>query len=254
MAQNTNGNGNNAEERQEAYLGLDEHYEFNSITESIMIKSSDFLQLVANVFKMTFADFEGCRVDPDPTTNLPTITLVFNHLEKPNTDLVYACTKDVDTKTQNDTVRRLRNFTNRLYNGDTYRLTDEGKDMLKQFIMNIPRTRDKQGNIRWNDIIMTVADDTNMRNQQFTSLSFLDINLMAKFLFGPETENGNHWIYTSRVMRSVPGAMSHIQGQVMHREFVLEIKRIRDEEVTELGRKLGFGVNANGLDIVRAAF
>lgn len=257
-------------EREKKTLVMEEPAEFSSISESIYIKSTDLCQLVSNVFKGIFADFEGSRLDPDPTTNLPTITLVFNHLERPDCGLVYACTKDVDTNTANDTVRRIRQYTNRLYFGDAYHMTDDGKDMLEQFIMNIPRTRDKHGAIKWNDIISNVADGAqNVKNQQFTTLSFLDINLVAKFLYGPNSvfildpagdpddpnnQKVTHWIYTSRVMRSIPGAMSPIQGQVMHRDFVIEIKRVREEEVTDLGRKLGFGVNANGLDIVRAAF
>lgn len=269
MANETNTKGNN-EERTKSTLEMEEPLDFNSITESIVIKSTEFCQKVSNVFRNIFADFEGSKLDPDPTTNLPTITLVFNHLEKPDCDLPYACTKDVDTKTQNDTVRRLRNYTNRLYYGDTYHMTDDGKDMLEQFIMNIPRIRDKNGSIKWNDVIMNVADGAaQMKNQQYTCVNFLDINLVSKFLFGPESvylidPNADpndprnrvvtHWIYTSKVMRSIPGAMSPIQGQVMHRDFVLEIKRVREEEVTELGHKLGFGMNANGLDIVRAAF
>ena len=117
---------------------------------------------------------------------------------------------------------------------------------------------------------MNVADGTApAKNQQYTCVSFLDVNLISKFLFGSESvyiidPNGDpddprnrvvtHWIYTSKVMRSIPGTMSHIQGQVMHRDFVIKIERVKEEEVTRLGRKLGFGMNANGLDIVRAAF
>lgn len=260
----------NREERVKSVLTMEEPIEFNSISESIMIKSTEFCQQLYVAFHDAFADFEGSRLDPDPTTNLPTITLFFNHLEKPDCPLPYACTKDVDTKTQNDTIRRLRNYTNRLYFGDTYHMTEDGKDMLEQFIMNTPRTRDKHGNVKWDNIISNVADGAaNTNNQQYTSLSFLDINLVSKFLYGaesvyiinpdgdpddPRNKEVTHWIYTSRVMRSIPGAISPMQGQVMHRDFVLEIKRVREEEVTSLGRKLGFGVNANGLDIVRAAF
>lgn len=261
---------NDKNERTKSTLEMEEPLEFSSIAESMILKSTEYCQRVSNVFRNIFADFEGSKLEPDPTTNLPTITLVFNHLEKPDCDLPYACTKDVDTKTVNDTVRRLRNYTNRLNYGDTYQMTEDGKDMLEQFIMNIPRIRDKNGNIKWNDVIMNVADGmAQTKNQQYTCVNFLDMNLISKFLFGsesvyiinpdmdpndPRNRIVNHWIYTSKVMRSVPGAMSPIQGQVMHRDFVLEIKRVKEEEVTELGHKLGFGINANGLDIVRAAF
>ena len=260
----------NKEERVKSTLVMEEPLEFNAITDSIVLQSTEFCEKVSNVFRTVFADFEGSRMDPDLTTGIPAITLVFNHLERPDCDLPYACTKDIDTKTQSDTVRRVRNYTNRLMTGDTYHMTEDGKDMLEQFIMNIPRVRDKNGSVKWKEVIMNVADGTApAKNQQYTCVSFLDVNLISKFLFGSESvyiidPNGDpddprnrvvtHWIYTSKVMRSIPGTMSHIQGQVMHRDFVIKIERVKEEEVTRLGRKLGFGMNANGLDIVRAAF
>lgn len=255
-----NGNGGNQgqqqeEPREKKVLEMEQNVDFSSLTESILCKSTDFCQLVSDVLIDVFADFEGCRMDMDPTTNSPTLTLVFNHLEKPNCTLPYVCTKDIDAKTSNDVIRRFRNLQHRTFNGDTYNLTQDGKDMLEQFIMNIPKTRNvKDGSIKWNELLQNTVDPAaQMRNQQYTLLSFIDINLMAKFLYGAKTNCGGNWIYTNRIVRSVP-IMSSVPGQrVFNRDFVMEIKRIRENEVMEQARRLGFGVNMNGLDIVRAA-
>lgn len=249
--QNTNATEN--QENNKFCIEVTEHEKFDSLRESIFIKSSEFGALVNTIFNSTYADYEGCRIERDQTTNAPMISLIFNHLEKPG-DLIYACTKDVDTGTTNATLRRLRSWENRVRNGEQYNLTKEGKEGLYEFIMRMPRTFTKDRKVRWENVVTTIADTGNpmMANQQFTAVNFVDINYMAGKIYGVEDPEGDgNWIYMTKIVHSAPGGVVMNNGYGVQ-DFAMEITRIKDNRVIEIGQRLGFGYNTNSLNIIKA--
>lgn len=252
MAENTNNT-------KTSEVTLDVHAPFNSINESTMVKSRDFAGMVSAVFENVFEDFEGCIMELDLTANQPILSMIFNHVEREHPEgaesLPKACTKEIDTKTKNYTIRRIRNFQHNITNGDTYSMTEEAKQLLEKFILNAPRSKDKNGKVKWDDIVCNVADGANVPpQQQYTKLGFLDVNKLAKFLYGGKTEDEtDRWIYQVKVKKSMPGTVTMQQRTGIH-DFIMEISRIKEGEVVKKARDFGFGMNMSGLDIVRSIY
>lgn len=245
---------NEANEDSKLTIEVEANEEFNALSESVYMRSSQFGMLVNQLFQSVFADYEGCRIEIDPSTNSPMVTAVFNHLEKASGGMSFACTKDIDTKTKNEVVSRLRRFNNRMLNGDQYMLTTDGQDALEEFMMDLPKIMTKDRKIRWENCVANVGNSNNpmmMNNQQYTIVSFLDINKLAKKIFGENSEDGGHWLYFTTILHSVPGNAQVFNGN-LSRDFSIEIKRINDKRTEDIARTLGYAVNVNGLDIIRA--
>lgn len=237
---------------QEYVINIDQHEDFDYITKTKYISSGELCKKITDIFKLAFADCYGSRFDFIPGTNQFMISLFFDHDN--HGDEYVAVSKDLDQdSTKNATLRRTRNYSNRLLNGDHYHLTGNGISALKPFMMDqntarhIYKNSSKQygtTEINWDKVVSETADSTFGYNgvaRQLTQVSFIDINKIVEAIYGSETEDGKKLIYGVQIVRSAPNLMGGV---------LLQINCISEENVFDLGRKFGLGVQA-GLNIIR---
>lgn len=231
-------------------IGVAVHEKFEHITDAKFVSSTEFCAVVSQLFSL-YEDFEGCSFDVMPGTNNHMISLYFNHKmvdADPETHTI-AITRDTGVSAKNNTLRSTRNFTNRLYNGDKFYLTKDGKEGLRPFFAANNRSIYKANyEINWDKVTLEVADSNMGMPQQYTKVTFLDPAKIAEAIYGKTDEDGVTWLYDVRVLRSFPSiAMNN--GNASN-SFMLEVRRVCEPEVIKLCQKFGIGTSS-GLNIIR---
>lgn len=251
----TNNNGSSiGNDKFQVLMG--EHLKFNSIVDEIYITSRDLSSLVSTVMKQVYADWYGCKFVPiKQMGNALSFLFYFNHDQKADSVIPNACTKDDTTSdnTENSTIRSIRNRNFRLTEGNAYHLTKEGEEGLSGLIFNTESLYTRDHKVAWNRIVSDVADPQSQymfgsQQSQLTQVTYIDLIKVITMIYGDTDEDGRHYAYNARIVRSLPTmAMGAQQGSG---NFMLALEKISTEETEKLARDCGFTFNS-GLDIVR---
>ena len=241
-------------EKEVLKIQVKEHSKFDHITDAKFLPSKELCESISELFRNVYADYEGCVMEVMPGTQLPMISLFFNHKEISGTSLAYACSKSIDDETKNTTLRSLRLNERMLKQGDRYYLTDEGKSGLEDFLIRNGSLLNN-GKINWGKIVADVADPNvgylgyGTTPMQYTKVSFIDPAAVAKAIYGEKDEDGTKWVYGIRILRSLP-TVAMLPGQQVSNSWMLALERVCEQEVNKLAMMAGFSVNS-GLDIIR---
>lgn len=238
-------------------IKVEEHDSFEDQVAIEYMKASTLCGKINKMF-MGYKDYEGSRMDPDPTNGFPTITLIFNRLEH-NPDEVYACTKNVNTGTRNSTLHRLRQYDYRLQTGDRYVMSEEGIAGLEKFMIKNGMTLTRDGRINWDKCLTTVSNPQQQNvyyqqpQQQYNMLRYLDINILVAEIKGRTDPNDSdiHYFYAVQMKRSIP-VINVGYNQQINKDYMLEIRRLSTDRIDSLARSIGMAASTNGLDIIRA--
>lgn len=242
------------EQKEEKYtLEVTSHEPFNAITSSMYIDSRDLCKKVSDFFKMAFADCYGSTFDPVPGTQNFMISLYFDH-DNHDGEIVAVSKDALNDNTVNSTLRRTRRFQNQLLNGDHFSVTKQGMEAIAPFMFNVNQmshiykgNRYSKPEVDWKKVCSETADSTygyNASPRQLTKISFIDPDKLIEMIFGDTSDEGDKYVYTSRILRSLPSFGS---GNV---NFKLEIQRIAEKNVIDLANQMGLGYQA-GLNIIR---
>lgn len=248
---NNSNNGNNAEER--VYkINVKSSENFCPTSAGKYIDSTEFCRKVNNILKAAYSDCVGTTFEPVPGTNTFMICAYFDHLNH-GSDVTAVTKKQEDENTRNSTLRMTRAYNRRLQEGDKYHMTPEGKDGLKDFILNPGEARGiyQQGKnglqVNWGKICTDLADSSyGVAPQQYTKISFFDCAKLAAVIYGEEDEDGNPVEYGVRILRSLP-TYNGVNGGT---GYMLEVDRVSRNAVIELCNKFGIGYQP-GLNIIR---
>lgn len=238
---------------------------FDPILDSKFMFARDFGEIVSNIFRNLFVDWEGCTISDIKINNFVGVGLdfYFNHNEYPEDGTrVRAVTRNTDTKTQNSTLSGIRRFNNMISNGDRYYLTDVAKECFQKFLYDgIGGLYGQHGNINWNRAVGEVADSNQktfqmygqIPAQQYTKLSLIDPSKIATLIYGEEDEeDGAKWCYQVTPVFSMP--IMNQYGMANNSDpasKILRIDRVSATEVNNLANKLGFSNIGNKLNIIR---
>lgn len=235
-------------ERKPFVINVDEPVAFNAIAETKFITSNDLCQMVSELFRNIFADFEGCIFEYDNNFG-PSLALVFNH-GKYDEDAILACER-ASGKTVGSTVidrTRTRDYFTR--EGDRYQLTEDGRDAVKSLLIN---RMYNNGSPNFKSIVSEYVDRNaaNMWNQgnlpQYTKVSYIDIRKVCCLIFGDKDDN-NVPVDYEILVRSSMNQNSMYGGIPAYQNYMLNIIRASLAETQKIYEKIGLG---SGTAIVR---
>ena len=239
---------------------------FEPILDSKFMFAREFGEIVSNIFKEVFLDWEGCRIVDVQMPGFTTIGLefYFNHNELPDDGRRYrAITRNIDhTKTNNSTLNGIRRFSNAINNGDRYYLTEDAQKCFKTFLFdNVRGLYGQNGNINWNSAVSETAEPAQNYShmygqlpvQQYTSLSKIDPSKIATAIYGDDTgEAGAKWYYQVVPVNSIPVISQFgMTNNIDPASRILRIDRVSETELNKLATKLGFTNFGNKLNIIR---
>lgn len=257
MAETTNATSNataNSTGSRETFdISLEKPVAFNDIEQQQFVTSRDFCHRFVNpLFKAAYADFIGSIFTVD-RQGVQQVVLYFDH--KDHNDSVVATTKQPtnDDGMVNETILNVRRYTNRAINGDKYYFTEEGKEGLDKFFMNMVRKRNRDGSFKvdYNRVKTTTSLGGGMINQpgqQVTQVSFIDPVKIVETVFGTTTANDHKLEYDVRIINSVQSPYAMQTGS-SNFNYLLTIQRLDDNSLNDICSELG--IVGAGLDIVR---
>lgn len=251
--------GQEQKDEMQSLLTIQEHEEFNPIVGSKYLSAKEFCETVSSMFKVVFADYEGCIINGVAGTTQIEVKLFFNH-NKTASDLPVCCSKEIDEAgTQNPLLAKTRRYNARMTMGDRYFVTEEGQATLAPLLINNKTLLNSNGTINWGKICSEVADTSSQfafepMRQQYTAISFIDPVKLIELIYGTELvdeANEEHkWVYNLGLVSSIPTLAPLNANPNSPMNWMLRIDRISEEETAKLARRYGLSVT-NGLEMVR---
>lgn len=240
-------------ERKIYTINVEEYAKFRPMSEVAVISSKNFCKLVSDLFSGVFSDYEGCKFSF--WQNRPEINLIFNQRDIVD-DKIPAATsrmKQGTSNTSNALVDAIRDRDNFNRNGDRYYLTEQGINIVSQYVMD-NFINPRNGNIDFNRIVVPVSEQETgvlyqARSIQYTMVQHIDVLKLASIIWGPTREDGNTLTYAIECKGSVPNVQRNVPG-VYFDDFVLKVTRIFNNNLEYTGNEMGMR-NMVGSSIIR---
>ena len=235
-----------SEEKREKFKIDIEGEEFKPIGEFKIITSSELGSKANEIFKSTFADYEGIIFDGNQGE--PTFSLIFNH-GKYDSDEIVGVVSAINDKINagDDPLRRVRRMDNLLANAGKYFATDDLKDVVEKLLISPLYNK---GNPKWGQIVVDYSEraayniyNPNQMNQ-YTKINGISASRLASLIFGYKDDAGDTFDYEVRV---IGATNSGFGGRPSN--WVLQISRASYNEVNELYKS--FGYNTMNSPIIR---
>ena len=237
----------NVEEQREPYvIELEEHVPFSYDAAASILTSTQLGTKISNLFRLVFpGDYEGCRIGV--TNRGPELSLIFKHAVNRDENIVYGVELSSAKKTNNSTIDRIRNRDHAAQYGDRYSLTDDAKDALKGLLRREYLNSAGNGKINWGNLTSEEAFPAGTfyaaKNEQFTVIKGLDLNLVCGLLYGNKDADGNNVVYTV----DVKGALGNPGFNMTdaNKTYILWVNRINNDKLQETYASLGLGMVSN---------
>ena len=230
--------------REPFVVKVDEPYEFNPIAGSKFFTSTEICEMISGLLKTVFCDFEGCIFEVNQGME-PTISLIFNHGDYPDSKLPRACERLGSKQVGNTIIDRGRARDSYNRNGDRFYLTEDGHDFVKSLII---RRLYNNGNLNYKNIVSEITDRGPMTQTfianyvQYTKVSFISIDRLCSLIFPTGEADGDKVEYSVSI--SAPINMGYGVSN-----YVLNVTKISSKELSQFCNKIG--LNMQSLNIIR---
>lgn len=231
----------NAEERKPYAPELEEPLKFEHDVQASILTSTQLGDKINEYFRLVFpGDYEGCKFEI--VKNVISPSLIFRHPKHVEGE-VYGVEMSSAKKTNNSTLNRIRTRDFQAQYGDRYSLTQDGEDVIKPLLQR--QHIQNNGKVNWSAVISEYSEPTygnfySMKNEQYTKVSGLDINLLCSVLFGRKDADGNKVIY----LVDMKGTLNQNIGYNVvgaNQVYILWINRINYDKLCETYNALGIG-------------
>lgn len=210
-----------------------------------IITSVQLCKLTNKLFKAGFADYAGCTFDV--IQGMPVMSFYFNHA-RTTEDGVYACERGDGKSAGNTIIDRTRDRDRQMREGDRYKITEDGKDVIAKLLH--PRFFNN-GKPQWTNIVSDIVDRSaaNYWNPnaavQMTKITGIDPRRICAKLWGSEHECDYGVEVKSNLAFNQPG----MPGGQQNPNYVLSITKAYTENIKKTYESLGMGTM--GSNIIR---
>lgn len=233
-------------ERTPYTVHFDQRPKLKYVGKNVYISSNELCQTANDVFRATFADYEGCCLEFGQGGE-PTITLFFNHGQY-SEDQHVAVSRSNTAKASSELLTRIRQRDMLMKEGDRYYITDDGKDIITKLLTN---KAFNNGKPNWG-VLVAEHVDKNMYNMynvqnppQLTKVMQIDLNRLVAFIYGRKDEDGD-----VDYVVMIAGMINPIMGApTSSKNYILSISAVSENNVKTLYEK--FGLGSMGSDIIR---
>lgn len=217
-------------------IELEEHLNFSDVAVGMtnFTTSEKICELVNQIFRSVFADYEGSTYERDQNCN-PYINIFFNHRNIDNSAVPRrAFTPDIEEEEiENELVRKVKRNSRIMKYGNRYNITQDAKDAVPKFILN--SVKNNKGKVNWNNVSMDVAQPGS--REVLSKISYIDPVAIIAEIFG-RNDGDIQYTYELRELNSLPNGST-----------LIEIKQINSVQLDRACREIGI-VNPNGLGII----
>lgn len=246
-------------EKKEFRIKIAQKIDFDPLFDCKIMESVTLCGLVSKIFHASFSDFEGCNFmvpmtnqnTPNPNMS-PSIDLYFNHRETAPTgpDQTRGVTRKLEEQIKSNVVKIVRDRDRRVNEGDKFYLTEDAKNAIAPFLLDIPAIKDRNGNIKWGSIVSLVADPVTpvmgIRTvpSQYTLVKYIDPRKILATVFddgGKDDPKAYDFTLASRKTANV----GYGNQPIYTNNWIMIINRISSQNVKEYMEEYGLGYQYN---------
>lgn len=235
---------NDVTEREPYAIEMEEPIPFEEDFSGKIITSVAFCKLTNQLYKIGFADYAGCTFDV--VNGVPVMSFYFDHT-RPTEDGVYACERGDGKVAGNSVLDRSRNRDRQMREGDRYKITEDGKDVIIKLLH--PRFYNG-GKPQWGNIVSDITDRSaaNFYNpnaaQQLTKITGIDPRRVCAVLWG--TEDGAEY---GVEVKSNLAFNNNMPGAQQNPNYVLNVTKAFAANIQKTYESLG--IATMGSNIIR---
>lgn len=237
-----NNNQNNATENKENLrIEVKTPIPFNPELSVKTYKSQTIADEIINpIFNSTFKDYKGCMINVEATGKV-TVDLFF--VKGRVSDAPYEALEQIGVKKGSDTLSRIQRVNQLSSRNKIYQLTENGKELLSEFMLN----KNKKGEINWNQSYVEIEGITETGIRQATGKVLrLDLNIIIRKAFGYRNSDGNKTYFNvTPLRRLVP--YNPMPGAPLTNDWLLRIECLDANATEDTLKMLGNGAFANGI-------
>lgn len=209
------------------------------------ITSVQLCKLTNQLYRAGFADYAGCTFEV--INGLPIMSFYFNHT-RPTEDGVYACERG-DGKTAGNTILdRTRTRDRQMREGDRYKITEDGKDVIVKLLHH---RFFNNGKAQWGNVVSDITDRSaaTFYNPnaavQMTKITGIDPRRICAVLWGDEAECDYGLEVKANLAVGTPG----MPGAQQNPNYLLSITKAFSENIKKTYESLG--IATMGSNIIR---
>ena len=224
----------NTEEARKPYEIEMKHIPFDEDFGGKLMTSVQFCKMVNQLYRPGFADYVGCTFEV--VNGIPMMSFYFSH-ERHTEDGTYACERGDGKPSGNSIIDRTRTRDRQMREGDRYKITEDGKDVISKLL----HTRFfNNGKPQWSNVVSDITDTSaaNIYNPQaavqLTKITGIDPRLICTKFWGAERDD-----YSVEVKRNLAIPNAGIPQQ--NNNFILSITKANSENIQKTCEALGIG-------------
>lgn len=219
-------------EKEKHYLRLEKPLEFKGTINGDITTTVELAKQINKLFKQAFGDYEGCTIGFNQFGQ-PTATLFFK--EKGGGDIIPLASPTRGAN-PNDRIKSM----NLRYKNKTYKLSDELKDVLEQFVDSA------RGQINWDQKVHEITENGfGGVAAIYVKIDDINVNKILKVMYGGRSEEGR-LDYNVTMIKPV-GAMHGGFSQT----YIIKIDQLDVSKVEKLATQLGVIPSIGTIPMIR---
>lgn len=215
---------------------------FPKLIETLYADTDTISQLINSTFIKSCPQYYGSKIEVDQFTKGLKVTVFFTHNTKKNEfpEGTFEVITPFNDNKKTNVIERMKayNFQHQIgTRPKMFKLTDDGKDVLSEFV-----PRDNRGNINWNGITHETSITNAYGSPQFIIGVQIDLLKFIRRVYGPE------FSYNIFAGNPINNAQT-MNGVSLSNNWQVFIMRASKEDIAKIAKMYGFG-SANNMGIV----
>ena len=222
--------------------------EFPALINTLATDTNSMASIINSLFRPVFSQYKGSKIEVVQNRQLQ-CSIFF--VDKAPEEGKYKAIQSIINKDNDSTENRIfaMNQFNSFKSGNRkmYKLTDDAKELLYDFIPSNFFNRD--GKVNWGNVVREGTYQTVPFQQEIYVQVAVDLYKVLKAIYGSKSEDGGHWNYLLNVNYPINNSNMMI-AQPVSNKWQLLIMRVNSKNVETLAAQYGFTMNSNQLGIV----
>ena len=255
MSQINNNNNEQVQKKAEPKLVF-ERLEFPKVLETALADTDTFADLINNVFSAALPQFYGSKIQI--VQNRRILTTIYFTDDGKHTDIEMgydnengpfkAITNIISPQDNKSAISRMKNYnfvhTNNSYRPKQFRLTEEGKSILSEFVPS-QAINQRTGKINWDAIVHEETISDGFGNPTTVFGVTIDFTKLIRRLYD---NNGGKYCYLVQIGNPITNNLTTAGGYNISQNWAMFIYRVDADDVQAIIRKFGFGsANSSGI-------
>lgn len=221
---------------------------FPTLVDILYNDTTGLAAIVNSLFRPVFSQYKGSKIEV--VQNRQLLCSIF-FVDKAPEEGKYKAIQSIIDKDNNSSENRIFamnqifNFKNG--NRKWYKLTNEAKDLLMDFIPN--QFFDGNGKIRWENAVREGSYQLAAFQQEVYIQVAIDIYKVLKAVYGADAPDGGKWQYQVNIGFPV-NPVNTMVGQQVANKWQVFIMRVNSKDVDSIASQYGFATASNQMGII----